>query len=215
MPGSILLGVSIDLLAGWIGQRHRLRGVGHGAPLDGDVAVGDGRRTAVPLPAPVPSSASARDGAAVRPAVRRLRSRAPTARPDRTAVRRRGPCFTRSSTRSGWSFGPLITVSPEILLAPMMRNQRPQVGGDVAVLPPGRSRVTGWAMPCGRHHRLEALRDDLARRLRRQHGGERRAVDAHRPARIPARTTPAARRHCRHRPRCSRSRASGRMPRSL
>ena len=63
-------------------------------------------------------------------------------------------------------------------------------------------------MPSARHHRLEALRDDLAGRLRRQHRGERRAGDAHRPARIRARTRPAARRHSPHRRRDSRNRAA-------
>ena len=32
-----------------------------------------------------------------------------------------------------------------------------------------------------RHHRLEAVRDDVAGRLGRQHRGQRRAIDAHRP----------------------------------
>ena len=70
----------------------------------------------------------------------------------------------------------------------------------------GPARVTIGLKPCV---------DDLAGRLRRQHGGQRRAVDAHRLRRIPARTTPAARRHSRHSRRGSRNRASGRMPRSL
>ena len=60
------------------------------------------------------------------------------------------PFFTLSSTSSGRLSGPLITVWPDTLLAPMMRNQRPQLGtGLVSVFSPGRSRVTGCAMPCG------------------------------------------------------------------
>ncbi len=98
---------------------------------------------------------------------------------DRSSATR--PLRTLSSTSSGRSPGPLISVSPPTLLAPMTRNQRPPArGGRLGV---GAGQVARHRMrhALRRHRRFEALRHDLAGRLRRQHGGERRMRDAHRP----------------------------------
>ena len=89
------------------------------------------------------------------------------------------PFFTWSSTSNGLLPGPLITVWPPMLLAPIRRNQRPQLGcGSLSVLLPGKIARHRMGQACRRHHRLERLGEDLAGRLGRQHAGQRRAVKA-------------------------------------
>ena len=115
------------LLPGRQDQRQRYGAVRQRAALDRDLAIGD-RATGVLLPAPAPSSANARGGAAIRPAGRRLQSRAPRASSGRRAVRHASFADTVEHEQR-----PIVRPGHQglagDLFAPISRNQRPQLGG--------------------------------------------------------------------------------------
>ena len=166
-------------------DRPRRRVVARLRRLDGQPAVRRPWRSARSPPAPAPSSANARRGAAAPPAARRRHGRATTARSGRTAAwpRARRPTPTRSQQQRR-------AVRPAHQHLAVQLVDRARCGDTTApsrarggVAQPGSSAVTGCARAERRHHAggtapstTPALRDPG--RPRRQHRRQRRIGEA-------------------------------------